>query len=123
MAQQQSSGPQGTERANGYCACQQGFGAGATFENVFCGGGQYRTCKACCNTELPNPIPTGLNSGGGSSGTIVRPIRPTMTGQPVQWRKQSGTTDEGTILGLTTTQLLIAGAVGVGAYLLIKKKK
>ena len=122
MAQQQS-GPIGTDRANGYCACQQGFGADATFENVFCAGKGYRTCKSCCRAELPNPIPTGLSSAGGSSGTIVRPIRPTLTGQPVTWRKQSGSTDEGTILGLTTTQLLIAGAVGVGAYLLIKKKK
>lgn len=63
----------------------------------------------------------GLQPAMGS-GTIVRPTKPTLTGQPVKWRKQSGET-EGGLFGLTTTQLLIAGAVGVGAYLLIKKKK
>ncbi len=44
------------------------------------------------------------------------------TGQSVTWRKQSGSS-EGGLFGLSTTQLLIAGAVGVGAYLILKKRK
>ena len=44
------------------------------------------------------------------------------TGQSVTWRKQSGAS-EGGLFGLSTTQLLIAGAVGVGAYLILKKRK
>ena len=91
-------------------------------------GSPYHQCciangvgAGCAYTFSQEPM-MGLQPAMGS-GTIVRPTKPTLTGQPVKWRRQSGSTDEGTILGLSTTQLLIVGAVGVGAYLLMKKKK
>jgi len=127
---------------NGYCACPQGFPPNTTHENVYCAGKGYRSCEKCCENELPNPIPEGIVSAGGSTGgTIGRP-KPTLTGQPVNWRKASGFkrarrggtgqavswrkqsgASEGGLFGLSTTQLLIAGAVGVGAYLILKKRK
>lgn len=103
---------------------------------VFCGRETHPDnfdCAAKCASVDPcstfphssQVMSPGAGSGAGGAGVVpVRPSRkPTLTGQAVSWRKQSGSTDEGTILGLTTTQLLIAGAVGVGAYLLMKKKK
>ena len=83
--------------------------------------------------------PSGGGTGGGT--TPVRP-KPTLTGEPVKWRRASGFkrarrggtgqavtwrkqsgASEGGLFGLSTTQLLIAGAVGVGAYLILKKRK
>ena len=90
----------------------------------------YTQC--CISGGVGGGCAAGIASGGSTmamglqpamgSGTIVRPTKPTLTGQPVKWRKQSGDSG-GKFLGLSTTQLLIAGAVGVGAYLLMKKKK
>ena len=40
------------------------------------------------------------------------------TGQPVQWRNAGGQ-----IFGLTTQQALVAVAVGVAAYFIIKRVK
>ena len=45
------------------------------------------------------------------------------TGEPVAFRKQSGSDSSGKILGLTTQQALIAVGVGVAAYFIIKKVK
>ena len=95
--------------------------------NHYSGASIYTQCcimngvgEGCASTFVQEPM-VGLQSAMGS-GTIVRPTKPTLTGQPVTWRKQSGAS-EGGLFGLSTTQLLIAGAVGVGAYLILKKRK
>lgn len=100
------------------CTCKDG----SPYYQTGCGG-TYNCTTCCMNNEnceggsiapnLTSPVITKRTGG------IQR------TGQPVSWRKQSGTStsSDGKLLGLTTAQLLIAGAVGVGAYLLIKKKK
>ena len=80
------------------------------------GCSSFATCDLCVKSQ--NPC---------GSGTIA-PTSPTRrfvgaTGQPVTWRKQSGSDSSGKILGLTTQQALIAVGVGVAAYFIIKKVK
>jgi len=96
-------------------------------------------CKTHCENNDPCRDGGGTIIDGSGGG---RPTRPNLTqmgafskatggfkrarrggtGQAVTWRKQSGAS-EGGLFGLSTTQLLIAGAVGVGAYLILKKRK
>jgi len=64
------------------------------------------TCEACDSRSV-------------SSGSV----RGNRTGEPVTWRKQSGSDSSGKILGLTGQQALIALGVGVAAYFIIKKVK
>lgn len=98
------------------CTCRNSLGnvieyqpTGSSYTTNHWGG--HSVYRQCCINE-------GVGAGCASGSS-----KPVLTGQSVKWRRQSGETEEGTILGLTTTQLLIAGAVGVGAYLLMKKKK
>ena len=120
----------------GWAGCPDG----ATFNH---GYHEMDSCAHCfayaqgaCNSAT---LEMADSVTGGS--TPVRP-KPTLTGQPakfrrasgfkrarrggtgqaVTWRKQSGES-EGGLFGLSTAQLLIAGAVGVGAYLILKKRK
>lgn len=115
-----------------------GCDGGATFNHGYHIMDSCSHCFAyaqggCAQTELA-PEQTG-------GSTSVKP-KPTLTGAPVKWRRASGFkrarrggtgqsvtwrkqsgASEGGLFGLSTTQLLIAGAVGVGAYLILKKRK
>lgn len=74
--------------------------------------------------KAPNVLAEGMTKRvGGVSGTGSRRPSVVRTGQTAKFANQSGSDSSDKILGLTATQLLIAGAVGVGAYLILKKKK
>ncbi len=117
-----------------YCANAAGetIGYNPTADSFQSPAGPYSPTPyhQCC---IANGVGAGCASMGPQSNPMsalqgvgpvrpVRPIKPTLTGQSVNWRKQSGES-EGGLFGLSTTQLLIAGAVGVGAYLILKKRK
>ena len=87
----------------------------------------YSSCLACVSAKNPcgygNATDSGSDTVGGLSmrkatGTSFQRRRKGGTGQPVNWKNQSGT-----ILGYTTQQVLIAVGVGVAAYFLYKKFK
>jgi len=83
-------------------------------------GGASNCCTTTCTNACAGSKFDDVVLSGFDSGTSPRPWGG--TGQAVTWRKQSGAS-EGGLFGLSTNQLLIAGAVGVGAYLILKKRK
>ena len=79
-------------------------------------------CAKKCASLKPRPQAGGGDVSVGTmrkaTGTSFQRRRKGGTGQPVNWKNQSGT-----ILGYTTQQVLIAVGVGVAAYFLYKKIK
>jgi hypothetical protein len=79
-------------------------------------------CAKKCVAMKSRPQAAGGDVSVGTmrkaTGTSFQRRRKGGTGQPVQWRNAGGQ-----IFGLTTQQALVAVAVGVAAYFIIKRVK